>query len=167
MDENRTLDVLKEAILLEKRGRAFYQNVADQTENDAVKAFFGYMAEEEKKHVAVLSDQFRSFKDHQKFQAADLSEDASDGVPDPVLSEEIKMKISAADFEAAAISAAMAMEKHAIKFYSERAKSAPDLNEKAVYAWLTDWERGHLRLLEGIERELTEKVWHDNQFWPF
>ena len=27
MDENRTLDVLKEAILPEKRGRAFYLNV--------------------------------------------------------------------------------------------------------------------------------------------
>ena len=167
MDENRTLDVLKEAILLEKRGRAFYQNVADQTPNGAVKAFFVYMAEEEKKHVEILSEQFRAFESHQKFQAADFSEDASDATPDRVLSEEIKRKISAADFEAAAISAAMGMEERAIKLYSERAKSASDPNEKAVYAWLTDWERGHLRLLEGFERELTEKVWHDNRFWPF
>ena len=167
MDENRTLDVLKEAILLEKRGNAFYRNAADQTENDAVKAFFGYMAEEEEKHVSILSEQFRFFKDHQKFQAADLSEDESDGTSNQVLSGEIKRKISAAGFEAAAISAAMAMEEHAIKLYSARAKSASDLNEKAVYAWLTDWERGHLRLLEGLERELSEKVWHDNRFWPF
>ena len=37
------LDILKEAILLEWRGRAFYRKVADQTQNEAVREFFETM----------------------------------------------------------------------------------------------------------------------------
>jgi len=33
-------DILKEAILLEKRGKAFYSNVAAQTKSEAVKKVF-------------------------------------------------------------------------------------------------------------------------------
>lgn len=167
MDESRSLDVLKEAILLEKRGRAFYLKVAEQSQQTAVKAFFELMAEEEEKHAAVLYEQFRSFQDHHQFKATVLENSESDGSPDPVLSDAIKNRISAADFEAAAISAALAMEERAVKLYSSRAESASDPNEKALYRWLTEWERGHMRLLEELDRELREKVWHDNQFWPF
>ena len=167
MDDNRTLDILKEAILLETRGKAFYMSVAERAEHRAVKTFFEDMAGEEEKHAAVLSDQYRSFQHHHQFKPMDLENSESSGTPDRVLSDEIKHKISAADFEAAAISAAMAMEERAVKLYSERVDSASDPDEKAVYEWLAQWERGHLRLLEKLERELTEKVWHDNQFWPF
>jgi len=167
MDESRSLDVLKEALLLEKRGRAFYLKVAEQSQQTAVKAFFELMAEEEEKHAAVLCEQFRSVQDHHQFQAIVLEDSESDGSPDPVLSDAIQNRISAADFEAAAISAAMAMEERAVKLYSSRAESASDPNEKALYRWLAEWERGHVRLLEELDRELREKVWHDNQFWPF
>jgi len=40
MNETGTLDILKRAILLERRGRSFYQKVADQTEQPTVKEFF-------------------------------------------------------------------------------------------------------------------------------
>ncbi len=167
MEKHQTLDILKEAILLETRGKAFYMSVAERTEHSSIKAFFEDMAGEEEKHAAVLSDQYRSFQQHHQFTPMDLENSTSSGTPDRVLSDDITHKISAADFEAAAISAAMAMEERAVKLYSARADSASDPDEKAIYEWLAQWERGHLRLLEKLERELTEKVWHDNQFWPF
>jgi len=40
MEENSTLEILKQAILLEKRGRAFYRNVAEKTEKRASKGCF-------------------------------------------------------------------------------------------------------------------------------
>ena len=83
---------------------------------------------------------------------------------DPDLLAEEK---SAADYEAAAISAAIAMEKNAIQLYSDRASTAADPNEKALYKWLAAWERQHLNFLAEIDKELTEEVWYDNNFWPF
>ena len=61
----------------------------------------------------------------------------------------------------------MNMEKKAITLYSERSKTASDEEEKAVYQWLVDWEKTHLQLLSEIDREVTEKIWNDNSFWPF
>ena len=81
--------------------------------------------------------------------------------------KELKEEISAADYEAAAISAAIAMEKNAIRLYSDRASDAADPNEKALYKWLAEWERQHLNFLAEIDKELTEKIWYDNNFWPF
>jgi rubrerythrin len=75
--------------------------------------------------------------------------------------------LSAADYEAAAISAAMSMEEKAIKLYSDRSAEAADPNEKALYQWLADWEKQHLHFLSAIDKELTEQIWHDNNFWPF
>ena len=44
MTDNSALDILKNAILLEKRGKAFYRTAADQATNDYVKDFFQTMA---------------------------------------------------------------------------------------------------------------------------
>jgi rubrerythrin len=84
-----------------------------------------------------------------------------------VLNRGIREKISAAGFEASAISAAIAMEQQAIKVYSEQAENASDPEEKKLYAWLTDWERQHLNRLMDIDRALLDSVWEDNHFWPF
>ena len=59
------------------------------------------------------------------------------------------------------------MEERAVKLYAERAETAEDVEEKRMYQWLAEWERGHLNMLLEMDRELTKKIWNDNQFWPF
>ena len=83
------------------------------------------------------------------------------------MTREIKEKISAAGFEAAAISAGIAMEERAINLYSESAQSASDPEARAMYEWLATWEREHLNMLMDIDKSLLEKIWFDNKFWPF
>ena len=61
----------------------------------------------------------------------------------------------------------MGLEERAIKLYSQRAKAADDPQEKALYQWLADWETQHLESLARIDREITEAIWNDNNFWPF
>ena len=66
MEENTTLEILKQAILLERRGKAFYQKVAEQTENKAIRDVFEMMVEEEQKHIHMLSEQFKSYRQEKK-----------------------------------------------------------------------------------------------------
>jgi rubrerythrin len=167
MSEDKTIEILKSAILLEKRGRAFYSKVAGQTTGKAVKEFFEMMADEEIKHVEILTEQFKSYRLNKEFMPDKNREDPRGSVASKVLTDELKKEISAADYEAAAISAAMAMEKNAIKLYSDRAAEASDPNEKALYKWLAEWEVQHLNFLAAIDKELTEQIWYDNNFWPF
>jgi rubrerythrin len=164
MSEAKATEILKHAILLEKRGRAFYGKVAEQADGKAVKAFFEMMAEEEVKHVQILSEQFKAYQETNHFKPTE----AGDGnVAPKVLTQELKAEMSAASYEAAAVTAAMSMEENAIKLYSSRSAEADDPNEKALYQWLADWEKQHLQFLSQIDKELTEQIWYDNSFWPF
>lgn len=167
MEKQTALDILKSAILLEQRGRAFYQKVSEQTKNDSVKQFFGQMAEEENHHIHVLSRQYKHYKDNQTFMLESFDDTDQNQTANKILSQDIKDKISSAEFEAAAISAAISMEERAIRLYSRRADETDDAQEKALYQWLADWERGHLNILVDLDKALVEKIWHDNQFWPF
>jgi rubrerythrin len=167
MSQDRTVEILKNAILLEKRGKSFYQKVAEQASGKAVKSFFEMMADEEIKHVKILADQYKAYQENQQFNPGDYSEKHGEQMASKVITAEFKKEISAADYEAAAISAAMSMEQNAIKLYEDRAAEAEDSNEKALYQWLAEWEMQHLHFLSEIDKELREEIWNDNNFWPF
>lgn len=167
MGSVQTIDILKEAILLERRGQAFYGKVARQTENAAVKEFFQTMAREELRHVEILENQFASYVQNEQFTPLSQQDQASEPLSALVLSADVKQQISAAEFEAAAISAAVLMEEKAVALYSERARAAQDPVEETLYQWLADWEQGHLSFLAQLDQEIKETVWNDNQFWPF
>lgn len=167
MEENSPLDILKQAIVLERRGKSFYRSVAEKTGSKAVRDVFEMLAAEEQKHIQTLSEQFKAYRKEKKFIPVDLDEQHSGSVASEVLTKEIKEKISAAGFEAAAISAGIAMEERAVKLYSESAQNTSDPDAKALYNWLAGWEREHLNMLMDIDKSLLEKIWFDNKFWPF
>jgi rubrerythrin len=161
------IDILKSAILLEKRGKAFYERVAQNASHEALKRFFEQMASEEENHIAILTQQFKSYTQHQAFEGhADTQHTTTDDYR-AILTKEIMSQISAAGFEAAAIAAAMAMEKKAVTLYAERAQAAEDDHEKAIYTWLSSWEQEHLSFLAEVDKEITTNIWNDNAFWPF
>lgn len=160
-------DILKTAILLELRGKAFYTTAARESKSEAVRQIFTTMAEEEDEHIKFLSRQFAEFEKNGKFARNDAEKPVDDTEASMILSERVKKEISAAGFEAAAISAAIDFENRAIEVYQERANSATDPNETEMYQMLADWERTHHRLLFKLNEDLKEQIWYDNNFWPF
>jgi len=164
MSETKVLDILKSAILLEKRGFSFYSRVATQAQGEAVKKFFEHMAHEEVQHVELLSKQFRSYQKVGHFEKINLADNES--VVDEVLTEDLKKEIEASSFEAAAISSAIDFEKRAVELYGKRALETTDIEEKNLYTWLSKWEQTHLDDLVKLDDELQETVWFDNNFWP-
>jgi rubrerythrin len=161
------VDILKEAILLERRGKAFYTTAARQTQSEAARKIFEMMAAEEDEHINFLSKQFAHYEKNHSFMKVENAVDIDDSTVMQILSEEIKKQVNAAGFEAAAISAAMDFETRAVQIYSDRAGSATDINEKEMYQMLADWEKGHHYWLHKINEDLKEQIWYDNNFWPF
>jgi len=166
MEESKSMEILKTAILLERKGKAFYSSVADKADDADVKKFFQLMADEEDDHIKFLTEQFSHYTANKNFKAIAVHTE-DEGTDEMILSEIVKKKINAASFEAAAISAAIDFETRAVKVYSDRAENAEDPEEKKFYQFLADWEKGHHKLLNEIDKELQEKVWFDNNFWPF
>lgn len=166
MSTSTALEILKSALLLELRGKSFYEKAADSAKDQAVKDFFVQLAEDEISHVQILSEQYKSYKKDGAFVEMDRTA-SNESVASAVLTETLKQRIAGAGFESAAISAAMGMEERAVKLYSQRAETATDPQEKALYKWLAEWETQHLEFLAAIDREVTEALWNDNSFWPF
>jgi len=165
MDKNKAMEILKGAILAEIKGRAFYEHTAGQTANEALRGVFATMAAEENGHVEILSKQLRSLARSGQFEAAALTakpQDCAEGILTPQVLEQI----AKAGFETAAITAAMALEEKAVAYYGQGARDAQDPLEKEIYTWLADWEKTHLTLLTDLDRQLQERIWFDNQFWP-
>ena len=162
---SETLEILKSAILLEMRGRALYSEVARQSTIPAAQEFFTYMAQEEEVHIDQLSLQYREFQKSGTFTRVDMA-GSDTAVAEAVLSERLRKEITAASFEAAAISAAINMEKSAVDLYSERAKTASAPEEKELYKWLAQWEQEHLSKLIDLDKKITQDIWFDNHFWP-
>lgn len=167
MKENTMEDILKEAILLEKRGKIFYETVAKQTKNNGIKDIFLMMAREENDHISILIEQYELIKNNKTFKWDKEQELKYSEKSSVVLDKNFIDQINAADYEAAAIYAAIAMEKNAITLYSNRAEQAEDKDEKALYEWLTRWENSHLVFLAQIDKELCEEIWYQNKFWAF
>ena len=167
MPAHITIDILKEAILLERRGQAFYRKIAEQSTNPVIKEFFDTMAGEEARHIEILESQFAAYVQNQQFEPLSSKDRESQPAAQLVLTDALKKQIAAADFEAAAISAAMLMEERAISLYSQRATTAQDPAEETLYLWLAGWERGHLSDLAQLDRQIKESIWNDRQFWPF
>lgn len=165
MSENKTIDILKKAIVLEHRGKALYQSVAPETDDMGVKELFAVLAEEEDNHINILTRQLKSVAKGGGFDIAGLA-DAKDAAASKILTEKITAGISGAGYEAAVVAAALEFEKNAVEFYSKQAEAAQSNEEKKLFNWLADWEKGHMTMLAQIDRQLMEDIWYDNNFWP-
>lgn len=159
------IEAIKGAILLERRGWAFYSKVASTTKSEGVREVFSSMAEEEKRHEEALSLHYSSLVRDGSLAAVTSLGQASD-ISGEILSRKVISEIDAAGYEAAAISAAMAMESSAERFYREKASEAGSEIEKKLFNWLADWEHGHLEILAQMDRALMEDIWFENSFWP-
>jgi rubrerythrin len=165
MSETKPLDILKGAILLEHRGKALYDSVVETSQKEGVKELFQTLSREEDRHIHILNKQFARIAKGEDFDIAEFEKEHA-VTHEAVLTQKIVENISGAGYEAAVISAALAFEKNAVKFYSRHASEAGSEDEKKLYDWLTEWEKNHMLMLARLDNELKEKIWYDNQFWP-
>ncbi len=162
---DKKLDIVKGAILLEHKGKALYESVAETTKVEGVKELFKMLVGEEEKHIDLLTKQYSRILKGQKLDASELEqEDAT--VTATVFSDEVVKEVHGAGYEAAVISAALEFEKNAVNFYSDQAEKAESEGEQKLYGWLVRWEKTHMMMLAKLDNEIREQIWYDNQFWP-
>ena len=130
-------DILKTAILLEMRGKAFYSQASQDTKSDSVRKIFTMMAEEEDAHIAFLSRQFAEYQKTGRF-AENIPHPPAEGEEAAtILSEKVKKEISAASYEAAAISAAIRFQKIVLLRYTSKGQTNPliPMKETHIRCW--------------------------------
>ncbi len=165
MQEEKIVNILKSAILLEKKGETLYRQVAKQATSKEVKDFFNQLADDEVLHGEILKKHFQSYVKNKRFDPS-VSDRYTTNSVELILPAKLKEDINSAGFEAAAISAAIQLEKNSTESYGARAKETQDPEEIKLFKWLSTWEAGHLQNLMELDKALQEKIWYDNNFWP-
>lgn len=166
-DKSKSLNILKNAFFMERQGKSLYETARDSTKDPAVKGFFQALADDEQAHMDILEKQFKACMSSGKFVAGGYENDGAAEPAPEILTDDVKARINAAGFEATAITAAIAFEENAVKLYALRSEETDDPEEKKLYKWLSVWETTHLKKLVALQEGLMERVWEDNNFWPF
>ena len=167
MDKSKTLNILKNAFLMERQGKHLYETARDNAEDPSVKEFFQTLVDDEQEHMDILEKQFKAYMNSGKFAAGRYDNDGGAEPAPEILDDAVIKNINAAGFEATAITAAIGFEEKAIKLYALRSEETSDPEEKKLYKWLSVWESTHLKKLISLQEGLMDRVWEDNSFWPF
>lgn len=162
---DKRIDVVKGALLLEHRGKALYESVAETTKIEGVKELFKMLVREEEKHIDLLTKQYSRILKGESPDASDLEREDTT-VTAAIFSDEVVKEVHGAGYEAAVISAALEFEKSAVNFYSKQAETAESEEEQKLYRWLVRWEKTHMMMLAKLDNEIKEQIWYDNKFWP-
>ena len=141
-------DAVAAAIEIERRGYAFYRSVQEKAEHSRDKEFFGFMAEEEKRHEDLFTEMLKRIG----------------GIRQPVESTEqeyLDYLTSMLDHHAlfvpdlerrtleSPLHTAMQFEKDTLLFFIEMEALVPDSEKHHIHA-CADEERRHLKLLGKI-----------------
>jgi rubrerythrin len=150
-------DVAEAAVEKEKQRRQFYAAVTEQATDPKMKKLFEFLTEEEDRHVAA----FEQIRDGISKDAPPLPEYAEDmdAYMDSMIDDRLYSDVDSAEFVKGAVESkdairmAIGFEKDAILYFRE---FLPYLSEddQQVVQGLIDEEKGHIRMLGKLKKEL-------------
>ncbi|UCB53197.1 MAG: ferritin family protein [Candidatus Zixiibacteriota bacterium] len=154
------LKVIKEAINVERDGYHFYQTAAGKTKDVKGKTVFRSLAQDELDHSSVLEGLQHAIKTKTKFKFTRKGHGKKSAVrsKNPIFSAGFKSKIKEDHFELSALRIGQLLERNSMEFYSKHANRSKNRDLKALFNFLFEWEKDHLKALVQQERFLKGKL---------
>ena len=146
----QTLKVLSQALRLEREGREFYLQAADETASEAGRKMFLSLAEDEKLHAEMVQRQLHALEGDGKYVLLpDLSVEPIDLAKQlfPPGEEAVKAEIGTNASEIDALHVAIERETVSYDLYRQAAQDTDDEAGKQLYTWLSGAELTHYNLL--------------------
>lgn len=152
--ENQRAEALKQALKMEKDGKAYYQSALEKVESDLAKKIFESLIKAEEKHIQKITELYESLAKTGKWPQVALVREQGK-TTDNIFSAAMagideKVKASMSDIEA--LKMAVKMEDDGMRYYQSMANKTEDPFEKKFYLLLVNEEGEHyLSLLDTIE----------------
>lgn len=150
IDTNKALEILTQALELERQGQEFYSEAAQETFDKEGRAMFASLADDEEKHAAMIERQMRTVQELGQYEtlpdieAPDIDLEAKLFPPERAAREaEIGEEPSVLD----ALHFALEIEMRTHTLYTKAAKETEDEAGRTMYMWLADAEMTHFNLL--------------------
>lgn len=166
MDIERSLKILKEAYLIEVEGYTFYKNIEKINISNETKELFKFLANEELKHQDYLINQIKNIKSKKIFNNIEFEISNIKEIKNIFL-DSIKNITGHFINESSVLYTGILVEKSTFDFYTEASKNAEDKEEIKLFSSLAEWELSHLDILQSAYNIIREKIFTDQQFYPF
>jgi rubrerythrin len=140
---------LEQAIKFESDGFDYYQRLADEMSDPAVKGLFGLLAEAEKDHITRVREIYEELKGKPGWPSVASMVARQSGTPDAF--ELAMQKCAGIGCDAGvgkALAKAIEMEEAGIAFYSQRLELATCDAEAKFFSALVEEEKHHLTILQ-------------------
>lgn len=151
MPETSTaVDALRRAMELETKGRKFYLEAMEQTDDPTGKEMFQTLAEDEALHLRTISRQLEALSSGKGWIQDTGGKERPSGLDKPLLPPDkatMQRRISGHASDIEALHFALEFENDSYNLYAQAAKEVTDPAGKAMYEYLADFERGHFNLL--------------------
>ena len=168
-DEAKVSEAVGMAVEMEKKGAAFYTDVAAKMSSPFAKSRFLSIAQDEKRHERI----FREMAAKAGVTPADLDQMDQEGPIARIqgifreLGRQVSEELNADDDQVKALDIAIDMEKDAYKFYSETAEACADPQEKKMLLKIANEENDHYRIFDDTRLYLTnQEEWNIKEEKP-
>ena len=152
--ENERINTLKQALKMEKDGKAFYERSLAKAENNLTKKIFASLIKAEDRHIQKIKQLYDSLMETGKWPEVALVREQKE-TPDNIFSAamaEMDKKTKGTMSEIEALKMATKMEDEGMRYYQSKADNTQDPFEKKFYHLLVHEESEHyLSLLDSIE----------------
>ena len=150
-------ELLNMAIQLEKKGKAFYDSVANTVKDNETREIFRYLADEEVRHEELFTEMLRKTE-----LAGSTPYDDSEMLsyfralvdreifPDEAYSEQLK---NSTDDPSTAIRIALSLEKDAVLYFHELASRTEAEDRKIIEAIIAE-ERKHIQRILQLKQKM-------------
>ncbi|MFO7652839.1 MAG: ferritin family protein [Candidatus Krumholzibacteriia bacterium] len=160
------IQAVKDALMVEIKGKELYSHAATQTEDPAARVLFETLARDEEDHVRVLQVQYRSLVEDGRVDLTRVHPAEVDHGSGKIVDDQFKRSLKRGTFEMAVIGIGCDLEQKAIRYYKEQAAQTHDRDLKQLFEWLVEWEDGHLEQLLELEKFYQDAYWADQGFSP-
>jgi len=160
------LDILVNAIEMEREGKAFFEEVASNSRNQRTRDTFSSLVKQEQRHEEILSEELIRLKQGRDW--ASLGEMKASGHEYPKISvfkdnQIRRKKFDPGGGELEALKLGIEIEKKSIDYYRNAGVQADDPKAREIFNWLVGEEAGHLTILSAeYEYRARPGYYYDN-----
>jgi rubrerythrin len=160
--DEKMLEPLRQGMVNEIRGRAFYLEAAKRSKHAAGAKMFESLARDEEMHLKVLQQQYQAITQKGKWLTMDDARTAAAPAPElNLFPQGVEKQLPADADDLKALELAMGFEKRGYDLYKSASEVSTDLTAKAMYEFLVQEEGRHYELIQNSLEYLRDKgMWY-------
>lgn len=155
-------EAIKTAIQLEKDGRQFFEEAAEETKNELGKKMFLKLASDEIRHLVTFEKMFKSLADPQTWKELLQEGPPRDRMPFFTEKAQNRSPAEKGAGEVEALHQALEVERKAIDFFKKTAQEATDPEARRIFQLIAQEEISHYDLIQAQIDSVTHSgFWFD------